>query len=83
MSRVLTLYTRAGCHLCEAMQEELQPYLDQYRLTLELVDIDNDDELLRHYAVKIPVLALDGETICQYRLDPGVLTQALKAIPEN
>ena len=83
MSRVLTLYSRAGCHLCEAMHEELQPYLDQYQLSLQIVDIESDDDLLRSYAVKIPVLALDGETICQYRLDPGVLEQALKADSGN
>lgn len=77
------MYSRAGCHLCEVMQEELQPYLDEYRLTLEIVDIDNDDELLRRYAVKIPVLVLDGEAIGQYRLDHGVLAQALKATPAN
>jgi hypothetical protein len=77
------MYSRTGCHLCEVMQEELQPYLDAYRLTLEIVDIDHDDELLRLYAVKIPVLALDGEAICQYRLDHGVLAQALQATPGN
>ncbi|MCJ7556563.1 MAG: glutaredoxin family protein [Gammaproteobacteria bacterium] len=83
MSRVLTLYSRAGCHLCEVMHEELQPYIDQYRLNLKIVDIDSDDDLLRRYAVKIPVLVLNGETICQYRLDPGVLSQALKADSGN
>jgi glutaredoxin len=83
MSRALTLYSRAGCHLCEVMQEELQPYMEQYRLSLQIVDIDSDDDLLRRYAVKIPVLVLDGETICQYRLDPGVLAQALKADSGN
>jgi len=83
VSRILTLYSRAGCHLCEVMHEELQPYIDQYRLSLQIVDIDSDDDLLRRYAVMIPVLVLDGKTICQYRLDPGVLVPALKADSGN
>jgi hypothetical protein len=61
------------------MQEQLFPYLEQYGYSLKLVDIDSDDELQRRFAVKIPVLVLEGETICQYRLDSGVLVQALKA----
>ena len=79
MSLVLTLYTRAGCHLCETMLEELQPFVEKYTLEVQLVDIDSDDELLRRYAIKIPVLALEGETLCQYQLDAEVLGQALKA----
>lgn len=79
MSLALTLYSRPGCHLCEVMLEQLQPFLEKYSLELQLVDIESDDELLRRYAIKIPVLALDGETLCQYQLDPQVLTQALKA----
>ncbi len=79
MSQALTLYSRPGCHLCETMLEQLQPFLEKYSLEVQLVDIESDDELLRRYAIKIPVLALDGETLCQYQLDPQVLTQALKA----
>jgi len=79
VSLALTLYSRPGCHLCEVMLEQLQPFLEKYSLEVQLVDIESDDELLRRYAIKIPVLALDGETLCQYQLDPQVLTQALKA----
>ncbi len=79
MSQALTLYSRPGCHLCETMLGQLQPFIEKYSLELQLVDIESDDELLRRYAIKIPVLALDGETLCQYQLDPQVLTQALKA----
>lgn len=79
MSLVLTLYTRPGCHLCETMIEQLQPFVEKYPIDLQLVDIDSDDELIRRYAIKIPVLALDGQTLCQYQLDPQVLGQVLKA----
>jgi hypothetical protein len=78
----LTLFSRPGCHLCEIMLEQLQPFLEKYPLELQLVDIDSDDELLRRYALKIPVLALEGETLCQYQLDPEVLSQALKSCSE-
>lgn len=82
MRLALTLFSRPGCHLCEIMLEQLQPFLEKYPLELQLVDIDSDDELLRRYALKIPVLALEGETLCQYQLDPEVLSQALKSCSE-
>ena len=82
MSLALTLYSRPGCHLCETMLEQLQPFVADYGLSVQVVDIDSDDKLLRRYAIRIPVLALEGETLCQYQLDPEVLSQALKSCSE-
>lgn len=65
----LALYTREGCHLCEAMLAELRAYLNDGGAQVQLVDIDQDPELLRQYGTEVPVLLGDGHEICRHRLD--------------
>ena len=69
----LALYTRAGCHLCEAMLAELRPYLDRGGARLELVDIDDDPALVREYGVDVPVLLGETGELCRHRLDHGAV----------
>jgi hypothetical protein len=54
----VTLYTRAGCHLCEEAAVLLDQMLGSDRYTA--VDIDADDDLLVRYGHRVPVIALDG-----------------------
>jgi len=77
MSKALVLYSRPGCHLCDVMLGELQPLVQEYGLKVRVVDISADPALSRRYALQIPVLVLDGEQVCQYRLDAGALRRAL------
>lgn len=60
MSR-LTLYTRAGCHLCEELLAELAPWAEAHATSVALVDVDDDPVTRRRYGHRIPVLLLDGE----------------------
>jgi hypothetical protein len=52
----LRLYTRAGCCLCEGLEERLRA-LDLPPL-LELVDVDGDPALQARYGLRVPVLAV-------------------------
>jgi hypothetical protein len=54
----LRLYTRAGCCLCEGLEERLRA-LDPPPL-LELVDVDGDSALQARYGLRVPVLARAG-----------------------
>jgi hypothetical protein len=42
------------------------------------VDVDSDPLLARRYGLDIPVLLLDGEKVCQHRLDPDELLRFLR-----
>jgi hypothetical protein len=65
-----TVYSRAGCSLCEHMLEELAELLgSQAAAAVQVVDIEGDPELERKYGTRIPVLLADGEFVCAYRLD--------------
>ena len=53
---VLILYTRAGCCLCEGLEERLRELLPAD--ALRLVDVDGDPALQARYGLSVPVLAL-------------------------
>jgi hypothetical protein len=53
---VLILYTRAGCCLCEGLEERLRELLPAD--SLRLVDVDGDPALQARYGLSVPVLAL-------------------------
>jgi hypothetical protein len=53
---------------------ELAPLQQQWQFNLETIDIDEDAQLRERYNTKVPVLAIDGEEVCQYFLDPDKLT---------
>ena len=63
------VYSRADCHLCDVMLEELRVLLDGREIGLSIVDISGRDELIMQYGERIPVLTVDGVELCHYRLD--------------
>lgn len=76
MSHVVTVYTRAGCHLCELALEELRG-LERPDLEIETVDIEADEALLARYLERIPVVELDGVELYDFHVDTGDLLHRL------
>jgi glutaredoxin len=58
---VVTLYTRAGCHLCEDAHTLLQREQRRYRFQLRLVDIETSTELMQQHGEWVPVVHVDGK----------------------
>jgi len=77
--RKVTLYTRAGCHLCDAVKMVLERARAKALFELEIADIDGDPELLRLYNEEVPVVAIDGVKAFKYRLTEAEFLQKLKA----
>ncbi len=57
---ILTLYSTVGCHLCELAKEQIEPLLDGFFCQLKEVDIADDEQLLKDYGVRIPVLMVNA-----------------------
>ena len=74
--RVVTVFSRAGCHLCEILLEQIQPLLRD-REALQVIDIDSDAALVSRYGERVPVVEVAGEFVCQYYLDRSALAAAL------
>jgi glutaredoxin len=74
---VITLYGRPGCHLCDDAREALLRVRARAPFTLREVDIEADDDLLRRYLERIPVVTLNGEELFDYHVDEEALRSRL------
>ena len=75
----VTLYTRAGCHLCEDAKAVLDAARCKADFRLEVKDIDGDPELRRLYTDEVPVIAIDGKKAFKYRLTVDEFLKKLRA----
>jgi hypothetical protein len=78
--REFVVYSRRGCHLCEAMLEQLEP-LCRGRAALVVQDVDTRQEWADAYGLYVPVLEADGKEICRYELDKAAVVKLLATQP--
>jgi glutaredoxin len=76
--RVITLYTRPGCHLCEEAKAVIEPMLGEFGATLREVNIDRDAELRRRYGTDIPVVFIGARKAAKHRVDPVKFRRQLR-----
>jgi glutaredoxin len=77
-SHRVRLYARPDCHLCDEARAGLESLRsDGLEFELDEVDIDSDDDLLRRYLERIPVVELNGEIVSELWLDPDVIRARL------
>jgi hypothetical protein len=75
----LVLLTRAECGLCERLLLELDALREREPIpAVTLVDVDADSSLQQRWGLKVPVLLLDGERVCEQRLDVPELLRLLR-----
>ncbi len=75
------LYTRPDCHLCdEARQGVLELRADGLDFELEEIDIETDDQLVRRYLERIPIVEVEGEIVSELRLDANGLRARLDTL---
>ena len=65
----LTLYSRAGCHLCMDMEARLEILGETHQFNLNIIDIDTDAVLQQKYNADVPVLAFKNEIVCIHFMD--------------
>ena len=77
--KTVTLYGRPGCHLCDEARDALERVRGDTPFELVERDIEADDELLRRYVERIPVVAVDGCELFEFFVDESVLRAALSS----
>jgi glutaredoxin len=77
MNRLVVLYARDGCHLCDDARTILLRVRDSHPFRFEERDIELDDALLRAYLERIPVVTIDGVEAFEFFVDEAELTQRL------
>jgi glutaredoxin len=76
----VTLYGRPGCHLCDEARAALERVRAQIPFEVHSVNIEEDDALFRAYLERIPVVAVDGEEVYDYRVDEADLRARLARV---
>jgi glutaredoxin len=79
MKPQVTLYTRAGCHLCEEAKRAIEAARGRADFDYQEVDIDGDAELRRRYNDQVPVVAINGVKAFKYRVEAQELLKKLAA----
>ena len=75
----VTLYTRAGCCLCDEAKHTLAGLRGRAEFEYEEIDIDRDPGLRSRYNDEVPVIAIDGRKAFKYRVEPEEFLKKLKA----
>jgi glutaredoxin len=76
----LTVYSKPDCHLCVEAMAALRRLQAEIGFALEEIDISTEEVLHRAYFERIPVVALDGEELCEYVVEEAVLRERLKSV---
>jgi glutaredoxin len=75
---LITLFTKADCHLCEDTLRVLEELRVELPFELDVRDITLDDALHRQYFERIPVVCLDGEELFEFFVDAELLSERLQ-----
>ena len=78
--RVVTLYARTGCHLCDEAREVILALREELPFELREVDIERDDDLLARYLERIPVVAVDDEVVSELEIKRDLLWASLDTV---
>ncbi len=76
---VLKLYSKPDCHLCEEALQALRALQTEFVFDIEELDISSDDALMRAYFERIPVVALDGEELCEFFVAEALVRERLES----
>ena len=63
------IFSRPGCHLCDEAKTAILSAGCNDQFTLEEINIESDQELLRKYQYDIPVVTIDGLEVFRHRVD--------------
>lgn len=83
----VTLYVRAGCHLCAEAREVVARVTAERGVAWREVDVDaggtapDGRSLAQAYGELLPVVEVDGEQVGYWQIHPYVLASALSAPP--
>jgi glutaredoxin len=76
---LFVLYTKPGCHLCDAAWDQLERYRRRHGFRLQAVDIARDAELVAQYGLQVPVVTVNGKVRFRGQVNPVLLERLLLA----
>ncbi len=65
----ITLYSKAGCHLCDEARDHLEELAAGHEIDIHEIDIRRDPALFERYRYRIPVILVDGVERLEGRIE--------------
>jgi glutaredoxin len=80
VGKVVTLYTRKTCSLCDKMHAVVDRVRAEEPFDLRVVDLDTEAPADKRaaYDWEVPVLEIDGRKLAKYRIDEERLLRLLR-----
>ena len=79
----VTVYSRPGCHLCEAAKAAIEPLLVEFAAPLREVSIDGDAVLTERYGWDIPVIFIGSRKAAKHRVNVKQFRRQLQEAKQN
>lgn len=79
----IMLYTRKGCHLCEAAEDILGALFPDVFAASTVCDVDTDPALERLYGTRVPVLVVDGAVALEGTFDELNVLSAVRGLTDR
>lgn len=75
------MYSKLDCPLCVKGKVLLEKLGEEFPISIEEIDIYQDDTLLEKYQIMIPVVEIDGEEITYGIIDKDLIRKRLQGKP--
>jgi glutaredoxin len=75
--KVVTLYTKPGCHLCEAVEQVIARVRERRGFEVVVRNILADAAEFARYQFDVPVVMVDGREVARHRMETAALDAAL------
>ena len=79
MKPQVTLYTRAGCCLCDDAKQVIAAARQRADFDYAEIDIDADPDLVRLYDHEVPVITINRRKAFKYKVDMNEFLKKLAA----
>jgi thioredoxin reductase (NADPH) len=76
---LLTVYSRAWCHLCDDLLAELEALRREFAFRVEVIDVDAHPEHEARHGERVPVLMAEERELCHYFLDTAAVRAYLSS----
>ena len=73
----VVVYTRERCGLCRTAEATVAREAGR-GANVAHIDIDADDDLIRRYAIRVPVVVVDGREVAEGQVPRGVVRRAVR-----
>jgi glutaredoxin len=77
MNSSVVIYSRRGCHLCEAAEKLVKDIQNDHEFELEIIYIDGDADLEKEYGEEVPVTLINGKRHDYFRVDRARFIEAV------